>query len=1078
MKLKKIKLVNWHIFTNHTIEIEGNTLITGENACGKSTLMDAIYFVLSGGDKRNFNKAASEGGQRTIETYVRGKIGSENNAFLRPEADIVSYIALEYGDKKSGKSLVLGVAIELFSSEAKPHFFLINDHGIEEEDYVKNKNVLTFKELKAHAQAMKYDFQPMSENKREIRKTIGRDLFKLEDYNRYFDLLSSAISFRPISEVSSFVNSFLLSQNNISLDSMREEIRSYQEIHRLVLKEQEKIDALTLFIPKAEKYIENLSSIQYLNVLKVEGEIEGYKTEVNSKKVELTKLENEAKIISEQLIQLDKDINSVHGEISLLENDEAYKVLQQKKAKLEAYQKELLELNRRLQVFDSQITNELKIIRVLAIKSSIAENFRNKDFASLSISLAKYQSDLSLMQDDLSNEKARYRQTIENDKTSLREKESELSLLEKGLNNYPEDVNNLLQIAKEAIANSFPKDNQSLVAPFCEFLEINDKRWTNAIEGYLATKRFDLIIDPKYYDVVREAFAKTKNEKKVYLSGLVNVRSLPTASGIINNENVLLNKLDIKNEYAKKYAHHLLSKTRCVENSSELENYDSSITPDGLTYDGHVLKACDPEIYKKPYIGRESIKVRINLLQEEIKALKTEIALIEGKQAEIDNKLSSIKGSKINVLLEAENCWAKIELKQKSIEELTLDIKDDEIQKGLLEVSSKIEKAHKRLSELDLLKRQKETRREQLSMSKGSVRTTLDNLQKRIEDSEARFQAEKRSLDEDKYQEIYQKYLNYQHRLSLEKINADYDNAYRSNNASRPELEAKMNAYSSNYKPSLVAIIDNIKDYINEYYELKNRDIVQYEREANDAYKRAENSFKQDFISKLNEKIQEAQKKLKNINKNLAKHPFGNDEEVYEFSYGRSKDDEFGEYYSIINSGKLLEAEDLFTEVLDEKEASIIKDLFDKISTEVDSSEAERKLERYLDYRNYMNYDIKITNKRGDITYFSKISREKSGGETQTPFYIVIASCFDELMNKDRNKAESTCQVVFDEAFNNMDEGRIKSLMEFYKNLNIQIIIVVPSNRFFVISPYVETILGILKINNVPSVQPMRKEDE
>ena len=49
MKLVKIKLVNWHIFTNHTINLSGNVLITGENASGKSTLLDAIYYVLSAG---------------------------------------------------------------------------------------------------------------------------------------------------------------------------------------------------------------------------------------------------------------------------------------------------------------------------------------------------------------------------------------------------------------------------------------------------------------------------------------------------------------------------------------------------------------------------------------------------------------------------------------------------------------------------------------------------------------------------------------------------------------------------------------------------------------------------------------------------------------------------------------------------------------------------------------------------------------------------------------------------------------------------------------------------------------------
>ena len=85
-----------------------------------------------------------------------------------------------------------------------------------------------------------------------------------------------------------------------------------------------------------------------------------------------------------------------------------------------------------------------------------------------------------------------------------------------------------------------------------------------------------------------------------------------------------------------------------------------------------------------------------------------------------------------------------------------------------------------------------------------------------------------------------------------------------------------------------------------------------------------------------------------------------------------------------------------------------------------------------------------------------------------------MASCFDELMSKD-GKVESTCQVLFDEAFNNMDESRIKSLMEFYKNLNIQILIVVPSNRIAPISPYMDTLIGITKVNNHPYISVIGK---
>ena len=94
-KLTKIKLVNWHIFNNHTISLDGNTLITGENGHGKSTLLDAINYVLSGGAGK-FNQAANTNAKRTIESYVRGKAGIEGKEFIRNDDNIVSHIALEF----------------------------------------------------------------------------------------------------------------------------------------------------------------------------------------------------------------------------------------------------------------------------------------------------------------------------------------------------------------------------------------------------------------------------------------------------------------------------------------------------------------------------------------------------------------------------------------------------------------------------------------------------------------------------------------------------------------------------------------------------------------------------------------------------------------------------------------------------------------------------------------------------------------------------------------------------------------------------------------------------------------------
>ena len=85
-----MKIINWHLFSKETIEIKNNVVITGENGTGKSTLLDALQYVLNCRESQ-FNSAANDSGKRNIEGYMRGKLGREGKPFLRT-GDVVSYI--------------------------------------------------------------------------------------------------------------------------------------------------------------------------------------------------------------------------------------------------------------------------------------------------------------------------------------------------------------------------------------------------------------------------------------------------------------------------------------------------------------------------------------------------------------------------------------------------------------------------------------------------------------------------------------------------------------------------------------------------------------------------------------------------------------------------------------------------------------------------------------------------------------------------------------------------------------------------------------------------------------------------
>ena len=76
-ELTRVIFVNWYLFQAKEWEIRGHTALLGPNGAGKSSFLDAIQYVMLGGNKSHWKpnaKAPDKKSKRDIKGYVLGKI--------------------------------------------------------------------------------------------------------------------------------------------------------------------------------------------------------------------------------------------------------------------------------------------------------------------------------------------------------------------------------------------------------------------------------------------------------------------------------------------------------------------------------------------------------------------------------------------------------------------------------------------------------------------------------------------------------------------------------------------------------------------------------------------------------------------------------------------------------------------------------------------------------------------------------------------------------------------------------------------------------------------------------------------
>jgi len=1084
-KLTKIKLVNWHLFSNQTIEIKDNALISGENGSGKSTLLDAMQFLFVGGRSGSkFNIAATDDAKRTLEGYIRGRIGAENKEFLR-SGDVVTHVALEFFDEQSKKFSVVGCILDLpKAAQLKERFYILDNVSIHDGLFLDKKYPRDFKSMKAYLKALDIEFSPF-ESQKKYRDGLAR--FFGMDATKYAKILPKALAFRSI-DLQAFVFEFLLDDDPIDIQSLKNNVAQLKKIEQQIKKDKEKLEQLDRIIQTGEDITLNKEQQDINQLVDQLNWVEKREAFIKQNEEKLDQIEKQLEYLRDAKAQIDEQIEAADLQIINLErakNDsdlsrtvQQYQDALQKKASEYESQKEMIsQLKETLSREFQTLKDLLNLLPNQAIKAFVGYYQQNED----QLNQVELQQHLVTLNTEVSAYLQAYhseKDQLEKDKRDLSEQirlsQQRLGGLKRHVKTYPFYVENLIRTLNDELSNHYQKEVR--VKPLCELIEVKDEAWRNALEGYLNTQRFDIIVDPTYFSDALEIYDRVKFEQKIYGVGLVNTQKLQAYEQV--NPNTLAEKVTTEHLYARYYINMALNNTYCVDHVQDLKNYNRAITPTCMTYSNHTARQINPRAYEVPFIGQQA--TNIQMAQEEIhlKELEDKMDKLYDLTDKNDRIMRLLSMSKSSQLIHQGHLRYLDLIKQTrreytQLEEQVLGLGKD---KNLQKIDEQIEKERHNRKQLridsDKLVGEIATHRDERQKIRDLIEDIKEKLDAFLEAQKelAKKHPEKLSLANTQFYALKMKHQHDHDAITtyLAQSNVSLNSQIIKAGA---DLVNLMKSYIQLHHFGAAPDLEHLIYFEQEAQMIRNNNLIRYEQEASELRRSSEIGFKEEFVGKLRASIENAQQQIEELNFALQDKTFGSDS--YQLIYRASEHPDFKQYFDIIMGNEAISKHTLFTEGLSKRKEQILMELFEKIAS--NDPEYDLLTYKFLDYRNYMSYDIEVTNMNGNKSLFSKVSKEKSGGETQVPFYIVIAASFQQLLTKNR-RIDSGCIVLFDEAFNNMDESRIDAMMKFYNSLSIQLFIAVPPQRVSNIINYVNTSLVIVKENDFAIVETFKDE--
>ncbi len=1079
--LKNIFLLNWYGFAGAGVTIpvdEDLTFITGKNESGKSTILDAFKYAFIGDTE--FNKSSGTA-KRDLKSYTRCLLDPTNNTYARPAEKyptVYTHIAMEYQDRLNKKNMVLGIVIETSpGNDITPIRYKIDNATIKDMEFTYMDG---YKKVPYSAKKLceKYHVPQMqvADGLKVFMDAVGLRLSKnyRDDYKRK---LRNMMTYKAESRIPEFMKKFVLEEKSVDFKKLKDSKKNIDQLNEDLKNIREEISILDNILKYYNEY-ENISARLLMDDVKDAYEqilISQHMKEDKEKDLE----RNDLRISEIKELLPDKEaekqerfaeLTDAQQHLKEIDGQKAIEDEKQKKNRLEQALGAVSKEKDKLHGFQSVVNGILE--KHYLDDDEIDEDILS-DLEGRKHDVSSKQYAVSVLKEKLES----YAQKLDKERGAfdyqLKTCDDKISLLNRRLQTLNKNQINYSNVGEQAalireINREFERFHiDSAARMACEFVLDIDDAWQNSIESFLNRHRYAIIVEPEYFDIA-DGILNKSNHKHVEL-----VRTKALCSRELEvYEDAVIHKLKINNPTAKKYFEFWLGRIHAVSND-KVADYDSALSKEGKISRSMAVSYLDFGKLREYCLGLSAVEKTRKIVENDLarerdkeKALLEQIKKNNILRQDLSEYLKSFKDYLYDSAYKLADLQKEITEISQKIQDLQAALKDN---KEYITLSARVSEAESNYRQIEQQIKALNEESIRLKSDNKYLCETLKKLEESLQEKEAAIDGMKNEHPEqiDAALEECRRYNYLTIKESKRAVETHARDERRKRELEGTSIPTEQGKYNSRKDPAeyLPVGVENEAEYRKRRKKIQIDDLDTLLTKMKEQTRKYELIFKNDFCTKVYQAAQEALHVTAEINKELRKLSFST---KYEFDIHLLHDGsdyakilEFSEYLEKTNPKDISQMTlpgiyGYSSSEMDDMEKGIIE-IINRLSSKADEDE---EILRFSDYRNYLQYEIKISNEDIPDGKLSKQIGYNSGAATQIPYLLILAASLSMFYNQ----RENCSRLVFiDEPFEKMEDDNIKKMLEFFKQQNFQVILCAPNNKMDSIGSECNTIVPVSK---------------